>query len=119
ATDKDNELISVLRAARSPIVVGAIDRRYPQFTSTEFDFQKRFLTATGRKAGYNELQHEKDDVVRYTAASADPDYPASFALLVARVVKPVDLPHPTRIAWLLGSNAELDPFATIPAESLF
>jgi CHASE2 domain-containing sensor protein len=119
ATDKDKELIGVLRDARSPIVIGAIDRRYPQFTSAEFDFQKRFLAATGRKAGYNELLHEKDDVVRYTAAPADIDYPESFALLVAKAVKPIDLPQPTRIAWLLGSNAELDPFATIPAETLF
>ena len=83
ATDKDNELISALRSARSPVVIGAIDRRYPQFTTAEFDFQKHFLTATGRTAGYNELPHEKDDVVRYTAAPADPDYPESFALLVA------------------------------------
>ena len=119
ATDKDNELISALRSARSPVVIGAIDRRYPQFTTAEFDFQKHFLTATGRTAGYNELPHEKDDVVRYTAAPADPDYPESFALLVAKSVKPIDLPHPARIAWLLGPNAELDPFPTVPAETLF
>lgn len=119
STDKDNDLIDTLHDARSPVVIGAIDRRYPQFTPAEFDFQKRFLTATGRNAGYNELLHEKDDVVRYTAAPADPDYPESFALLVAKAVKPVDLPNPTRIAWLLGPDANLDPFRTIAAETLF
>lgn len=119
ATDKDTDLISALRDARSPVVIGAIDRRYPQFTTPEFDFQKRFLSATGRSAGYNELLHEKDDVVRYTAAPADPDYPESFALLVAKAVKPIDHLNPTRIAWLLGPNANLDPFATVPAETLF
>ncbi len=115
ATDKDNDLINTLHDARSPVVIGAIDRRYPQFTPSEFDFQKRFLTATGRNAGYNELLHEKDDVVRYTAAPADPDYPESFALLVAKAVKSIDLPNPTRIAWLLGPNANLDQFVTVPA----
>ncbi|AGK56343.1 adenylate cyclase [Hyphomicrobium denitrificans 1NES1] len=118
-TDKDNDLIGALRMAKAPIVVGAIDRRYPQFTPAEFDFQKQFLAATGRCAGYNELLHEKDDVVRYTAAPADPDYPESFALLVAKSVKPSDLPSPTRIAWLLGPDTDLDPFATISAETLF
>jgi CHASE2 domain-containing sensor protein len=119
ATDKDDELIATLRNAAAPVVIGAIDRRYPQFTNAEFDFQKRFLTATGRKAGYNELLHGPDDVVRYTASPADPDYPDSFARLVASAGKPIDLPGPTRIAWLLGAGHDLDPFKTIAAETLF
>jgi adenylate cyclase len=119
STDKDSELIKELQNTKTPIVIGAIDRRYPQFTRAELDFQKQLLTATGRQAGYNELVHENDDVVRYTAAAADPDYPESFALLVAKAVKPVDLARPTRIAWLLGGNSDRDPFKTIPAETLF
>jgi adenylate cyclase len=118
-TDKDSELVNELQKTKAPIVIGAIDRRYPQFTHSELELQKRLLAATGRRAGYNELLHENDDVVRYTAAPADPDYPDSFALLVAKAVKPIEFAHPTRIAWLLGPNTDRDPFRTIAAETLF
>lgn len=118
-TDKDEILIDALQKAKAPVVIGAIDRRYPQFAAAELEFQKRFLTATGRAAGYNDLLHDADDVVRYTAPPADSDYPQSFALRVANASKPVELVEPTRIAWLLGRGADLDPFPTMPAEALF
>ncbi len=118
-TDKDELLQAALRDAKAPVAVGAIDRRYPQFTPAEFEFQSQFLAGAGRPTGYNDLLHDKDDVVRSTAPPADPEFPESFALRVAKLVKPVELPRPTRIAWLLGDNPQLDPFLTIPAEDLF
>lgn len=118
-TQQDGVFLDALRQAKAPLVIGAIDRRYPQFTPAELAFQRGFLSASGRPAGYNDLLHDRDDVVRYTAPPADPDYPQSFALLVARASKPLDLPEPTRIAWLLGPGPDLDPFPTMPAESLF
>lgn len=119
-TDKDDELVATVRSTRAPLVIGAVDRRYPQFSAEEFAFQKKLLSATGRQAGYNELKHEKDDIVRNMAAPVDADYPRSFALLVAQAAKPtIEDRGPTRIAWLLGPGQSVDPFETISAEHLF
>lgn len=117
-TDADRELVDQLRKTEAPVVIGAVDRRYPQFSASEFAFERDFLKSTGREAGYNELKHEKDDVVRYTATPVDPDYPASFALLVAQTQRHIATDVASRIAWLRGPGANLDPFVTIAAESL-
>ncbi len=119
----DDALVEAVRKSAAPVVLGAIDRRHKQFREAEFDFQRRFLGSMGRPVGFIDLNHDADDVVRYTAVPADPDWQIAFATLVAETagarIRARDASLvPARIAWLRGPGDNADPFLTIPAEDL-
>jgi CHASE2 domain-containing sensor protein len=122
ATDQDGALWDALRQAKAHIVLGAVDLHSPQFRDY-WPAQKRLLTEASRPAGYLALQHEPDDVVRYTAPPIDPGYPESFAVRLAKAA--LGRPEPlapflpsTRIAWLTGSSATVSAFETIAVQTV-
>lgn len=116
---KDAALTAALRSARSQIVMGAVDERFGLETF-QSDFQKSYLEASGRPAGYLNLRHEKDDVVRYTA-SPNPGgaLRKSFARLLAEAggaAAADDVAQP--VSWL-GTPANGGPaFVKVMAHDL-
>ena len=117
-------LLSDRTAGKSGIVVVIVDNKtlegYPYTSPTPRDLIAKVRTNCGCRK-----KSSRDRAGFLFLSSATPQrlpipiIPKSFALLVAKTVKPIDLPHPARIAWLLGPNADLDPFPTVPAETLF
>lgn len=116
--ERDQALITAVNGARSPVVLGAIDKRHKQFNDREFKFQDAFLAKMNADVGYIDLQHENDDVVRYTSLSVDSKYQDSFAALLAAKSGSQKHHSRERIAWLRGSGRGGDAFTTIPAEDL-
>lgn len=115
---KDKALIDVLKAG--PVVLGAIDERgKPDLKPFQWDFQTRFLQEVGRPAGYLNLRHEQDGVVRYAAGPAPGSrYPKSFARSLAEAdgKEAVDAGEP--IPWLLDPSDGTTTFITIPAQDI-
>jgi CHASE2 domain-containing sensor protein len=98
----DDTLVETLKKPGIPIILGAADDRAPM-ESWQRDFQSGFLGDAGRPAGFLNLRKEGgDEVVRYHPnAAADPRFPFSFSLLLARTLNPETLPaEGRRIAWL-------------------
>jgi CHASE2 domain-containing sensor protein len=122
--DADRDFISAIKTANTPVVVGAVSERADQLKDYQFQYQDAFLSQTGRPAGYINLRHDDDDVVRFTSLPvANSRYPESFARIIARLagVSPDILaafPARTRIAWLWGANSKDRPFVTIPAQEV-
>lgn len=117
ADDKDEMLVAALKTA-GPVVLGAIDER-GDLQPFQRDFQQHFLERTGRDAGYLNLRHEPDDVVRYAAAPAPSStYPKSFARLLAEAAgrAPVDRGAP--IPWRLPPGDGSENFLKIPAQDI-
>ncbi len=93
ATDqpKDDALVAAVRAARAQIVLGVADERVP-LEGFQREFQKDFLARLGRPAGYLNLRHERDDVVRYAAMPyLAGNHQSSFSRLLA-VAAGIDKP---------------------------
>jgi len=116
---KDDALVAALRRAQAPVVLGAIDER-GELKDFQRAFQSAFLEQTGRPAGYLNLRHERDDVVRY-AASPMPGgtYAKSFARFLAETVDPnagSDAGRP--IAWRRQPSSGADTFLKIPAQDV-
>ncbi len=117
--DKDQALVDALRGARAQIVLGAIDER-GELEDFQREFQTAFLARVGRPAGYLNLRHERDDVVRYAAAPMPGSaYPESFARLLAKTMAPADDEPARAISWLLPPKNGEETFRTIPAQDLF
>lgn len=115
---KDAELVSALKSARSPVVLGALDER-GVLTSERRAFQSAFLAATGRPVGYLNLRIEKDGVVRYQPRPAPASqYPASFARLIAEAggAKAEDTRSPIR--WTRSPAGGGTVFDTVLAHDL-
>lgn len=115
---KDQALVDALKAAKSEVVMGAVDERGEQ-EAFQREFQAAFLKRVGRPVGYLNLRHERDDVVRY---AADPHpgsaYPKSFARLLA-AAGGSDQPDEGRaVPWLLAPKDGSPTFLTIPAQDL-
>jgi CHASE2 domain-containing sensor protein len=106
------------------VVLAAVNESATQFSESERQFQSRFLSEAGARAGYLNLRRDQDEVVRYTSPPlAGSDYPDSFALQVARTalgptVEPKALPPSSRIAWLLREDYTPEPFAVVLAHDL-
>ena len=117
--ERDQALIDAMRNAKAEIVLGAIDER-GELEPFQREFQTTFLARTGRPAGYLNLRHERDDVVRYVAAPAPGSaYPESFARLLAKTAGSTEEDRGRAIPWLLPPRSGEDAFLKIPAQDLF
>jgi adenylate cyclase len=119
--DKDRDFLDAIRKAKSPVIVGAVNESAEQFKDYQLDYQRRFVLESERQAGYINLRHDRDDVVRYTSPPvAKTLYPESFASLLAQAAGITLRPSlaPQRIAWLWGAQSNPQPFLTIPARDL-
>lgn len=118
---KDERLIEALKAAQSPIVIGALDKT--TMLPKESAFQSDFIARSGGKAGHVYLDTRyrnptviSDHVVReiaepLTGEGAIP----SLAQALADSVFDVDDSH---IAWLLPPRDGSSTFLTLPAEAV-
>ncbi|MCB1743885.1 MAG: CHASE2 domain-containing protein [Gammaproteobacteria bacterium] len=114
---KDEELIEALRKARARIVVASADKRV-DIRPAQADYQRRFLKETGATGGYANLLTGKDRVVRYVAAPADPAFPKSFAVALAKPGAAPPGNGPRRIAWMLNPYDGNERFLAVPAHFL-
>jgi CHASE2 domain-containing sensor protein len=97
---KDAALKTSLREARAKVIMAAWDERGMDDPGQQA-FQADFVAATGRPAGYLNLQIERDRIVRFIAEpAAGSRYPQSFSLLLARTREAAIEPRFGRIAWL-------------------
>ncbi len=116
--NRDDALVAAVNNATANVILGAIEKRHKQFSKQEFEFQDTFLGRMNVEKGFIDLQHEGDDVVRYTSLSADPKYNDAFAWLIAKTAKGEPLPGRSRVAWLVGEPRDRDPFLTISADDV-
>jgi adenylate cyclase len=118
-TDNDARFLAQLRAMRTPVVLGVADSRI-SMTPDRRAFQARFLREAALPAAYINLRMEpEDDTARmFPKAADDGIYKESFALRLARYLRPdAPLPEGRRIAWLRKPLAA-DTFLTVPAHTL-
>jgi len=103
--DKDEGLITALREASVPVVLGAADRRYT-LSEQGRAYQSDFLARAGRPVGYLNLQYDAqeasgDPIIRYRAApAADSPYDVSFAAAIAQAAGVTEIASSRRIDWL-------------------
>ena len=111
---KDEALRQAIRAAMVPVILAGADERAVGLSDEERDYQRDFIAATGRPAGYVNLDEDRDDVVRRRLAPVPGgDFPRSFAALIAAVDGKVD-DHPDgRMAWLRRPVNNADTFFTV------
>ena len=116
--DKDAALIEALQMSGVEVVLGAIDES-GELQPFQREFQSEFLTRTGRRAGYLNLKHERDDVVRYQASPwSGSTFPDSFARLLAKTAGSHELDSGLPISWLLPPTDGSGRFLVIPAQDL-
>lgn len=122
-TAADPALLSAIRAARAPVILGAYEPRRPageaNMIPAQIAAQKAFLAAAERPTGYLNIVTDFDDVVRRRAAR-DPDgLPKSFADLLAETnPAPPAAVGGRRIDWLLEPETGGDVFTSFYADQL-
>jgi CHASE2 domain-containing sensor protein len=128
--DNDQAFIRAVREMRAvqgrenKIILAAVNKSAVQFSESERQFQRRFLSEAGPPVGFLNLRRDQDEVVRRTSPPvAGSDFPESLALQVARATmgpaaEPRVQPPSTRIAWLLRETYSLEPFAVVLAHDL-
>jgi CHASE2 domain-containing sensor protein len=126
---KDTALKTALREARAKVIMAAWDERGMDDPGQQA-YQADFIAATGRPAGYLNLQIERDRIVRFIAEpAAGSRYPESFALHLARTMSPAIEARFGRIAWLQRVDTQnplawlvnvdgTSPFAEVTAAGL-
>ena len=98
--NKDNALQAAMREAKARVVAAAWDERGMDDAGQQA-YQAAFIAATGRRAGFLNLQLERDRIVRFAAEpAAGSRYQESFALMLARTAVAGARPRYGRIAWL-------------------
>jgi adenylate cyclase len=108
--DADRALLDAIRGVDSKIIIGAVNESADQIKPDQFAYQQRFIQEAGAPAGYINLRHDSDDVVRRTSSPVDQtNYPESFARLLAGIdadqsARPPISSASVRIAWLLPSD---------------
>jgi CHASE2 domain-containing sensor protein len=121
--NKDRDLLDAIKQAKCPVIVGAVNESAEQFKDFQLNYQRNFVSESGRQAGYINLRHDRDDIVRYTSPPlAKTLYPESFDYLLAKAagIRSADQGPALaqRIAWLWGPRNNPQPFLTIPAHAL-
>jgi len=122
--ENDQAFLRTVRERRSKIVLAAVNESASQFSDSERQFQKRFLTDAGAPVGYLNLRRDRDDVVRYTSPPViGSEYPDSLALQIAKATRSPGAKEPSstplsRIAWLLRDNFTPEPFTIVLAHDL-
>lgn len=114
---KDKALIDALKSAKAKVVLGAWDER-GQMEPFQREFQKSFSERIGHPAGYLNLRHQRDDVVRYRASPHPGSaYPESLSRLLARAAGHDGADSERPIAWLLPPANGVQTFETLPAHT--
>lgn len=117
-SEKDAALLAALRDAKTRVVLGALDAR-GKINARQAAFQRDFIAATGRPAGYLNLRTEPDGIVRFRAgADAKTEFPLSFAALVAKAAGTKEPEPADPISWLNPPWGQDNAFLTLPAEAL-
>ena len=115
---KDQALVAALVGAKAKVVLGAWDER-GQMEQFQRDFQRAFLERIGRPAGYLNLRHQRDDVVRYRSSPHPGSlYSESFSRLLARAAGRDGADSERPIAWLLPPANGAETFVTVPAHRI-
>jgi len=110
--DADSALRDAIRGIESKIVLGTVNESADQFNADQFAYQQHFIADAGPRAqaGYVNLRHDSDDVVRRTSPPVDHSaYAHSFAQQLADIdadpsTRASRSSASVRIAWLLPSN---------------
>ena len=114
---KDAQLVTAIRQAKSRIVVAVGDSRVG-LQPAQTEYQDTFLKASGAIGGYANLLTGGDRIVRYVAEPADPAFPKSFAVALAKPDAQAPTNGPRRIAWSLSPHNGNDRFFSLPAHLL-
>ncbi len=121
---KDGAMLDALHQIKTPIVLGAIDEHTTEFNDRQKAYQEQFLADAGRPAGYLALKYDPGHIVRRTSAPLPQSpFKESFARQVALAAgTPLAGPGTSaasmRIAWLLGSDRDTEPFLKVSAKDL-
>ena len=122
--ENDQAFLRAVQERRGKIVLAAVNESALQFSDSERQFQKRFLSEAGAPVGFLNLRRDRDDVVRYTSPPvANSEYPESFAAQLVKATrgptaKQSFSPSSTRIAWLLREDYTPQPFVVVLAHDL-
>lgn len=128
--ENDRAFISAVQEIRAvdgranKIVLAAVNESAVQFSESERQFQRRFLSEAGAPVGFLNLRRDRDEVVRYTSPPVvGSEFPHSFALQLARATggpaaETKVQPPSTRIAWLLRETYAPEPFVVVLAHDL-
>lgn len=111
---KDKALLATIRDARAPVILAAGDERTRGLSEEELAYQREFIAATGRAAGYANLDEDRDEVVRRrVGANAGGAFPFSLAAVTAAAAGKVDVSPSGRMAWLRRPANNADTFFTV------
>lgn len=122
--DKDNAMIAALREIKTPIVLGAIDQHTTEFNERQRAYQEKFLADAARPAGYLALKYDPGHIVRRTSGPLPQSpFQETFARQVALAAgAPLSGPGTSsasmRIAWLVGTDHNTEPFLKVSAKDL-
>jgi adenylate cyclase len=119
----DAELLSAIRHAKSPVVVGSVDERM-RLTEAQLEYHRKFLQDTGAATGHLFFERKanrfgiSDHVVREILEPASSDTTPSFARALAQFKRRDIDPDYSRIAWLLPPADGSDTFYELDASDL-
>jgi len=122
--EKDGAILKALHEIDTPIVLGAIDQHTTEFSERQMAYQKQFLAAAGRPAGYLALRYDPGHIVRRTSPPLpESPFKESFARQIAmasgaKLEGPGASSASTRVAWVLGPGYDTQPFLTVSAKEL-
>jgi CHASE2 domain-containing sensor protein len=113
--DSDEKLLKALREAKAQIILGA----YENVTEGQLNYQYHFIDNAKAKAGYLNLNPDRDGVVRFRGSPPDDvRFKHSFSELLAHAAGWQWSNPPQRIAWLLRPWDRSSTFLTIEAHNL-
>ncbi len=119
----DAELLSVIRDADVPIVLGSADERM-RLTEKQLQYHRQFLAAANRPAGHIFFERKtnaygiSDRVIREMAEPAGSGDERSLAEALAQIKQKDAKPHTTRIDWLLPPRDGSETFYEVDAIDL-
>lgn len=116
---KDRALLDAIAGAHATIVLGVLDER-GDLQPFQREFQREYIELSGRPAGYLNLHHDRDDVVRFMAGPmAGPGHNKSFARLLAEAGGATGVDDTGRpIPWLARPLDGRETFLTLNAQDL-
>lgn len=117
--EKDAALLNAISSAKANVVLGALDSR-GELHDFQREFQTAYLKQAGRPAGYLNLHHDRDDVVRFMSPPATgQEYAKSFAHALAEAGGASGFSDDGRpIPWLGKSASGREPFQTVKAQDV-
>ncbi len=119
-SDKDDQLIKAIKTAKTPVIIGSIDKRSHLVRKDALDYQSRFIKDTGRPSGHIYFIKSEnfldfgDGVIRRTVPviSQTPGTPSFANMLASYDRRKIDRPS-GYIAWLRSTGAgSRNPFIT-------